>query len=440
MSPTYKEAAFPAEYRAAQVRQIMAAVFKLRSIAVTGLAGMGKSNVVRFMVAHPQVRARYLRERANDYAFIHVDCTGLIESTEAEILGEIASQLQREGLAHDAEAPVDAVRHRLKELILAMDPRLNLVVIMDDFDEAATTLNKTFFNYLFHLRNARALGNLSYVFVTRRPMGRLYELQELLDDGCIVGPLGDTDALGLIRRDEARLGCTFDATQRARLIACTAGYPGFLKNADELLASGYVDARLSCEEVAGQLLHSDKIKSLGEELWNDLDTAEQQIVVNAARHRPLPSSADRSRVTYLQQSGLLVKPEAGQSSETLLCPPLKTFILKSKAAATGALRITPIPPNQVEIGTALSQERVTLSPKLFAVLLALAEAPGQVLSSDEIITRVYGAEAAGVTNAALAQLVKRLRSVLDPCVQKMTDDRTHTCVETVRNTGYRFTG
>ena len=72
------------------------------------------------------------------------------------------------------------------------------------------------------------------------------------------------------------------------------------------------------------------------------------------------------------------------------------------------------------------------------MLLALIEARGQVLPADAIISHVYGDEAAGVTNAALSQLVKRLRGVLNPCVQKLTNDPTYSCVETIRDVGYRL--
>ena len=90
MSPTYKEASFPIDYREAEVRRVMNALYRLRSIAINGLAGMGKSNLVRFMMSHPEVRARYLAERKHGYVFVHVDCTALPESDEAQILGEIA--------------------------------------------------------------------------------------------------------------------------------------------------------------------------------------------------------------------------------------------------------------------------------------------------------------------------------------------------------------
>jgi len=438
----YKEAGFPPDYREAQVRQIMGAVYKLRSIAITGLAGMGKSNVVRFIVSHPQVRARYLKERANDYAFVHVDCASLTGGDESEILNEIAAQLRHDRLSTGAARQPQVspnVRRILREQILSMEPNLNLVLVLDYFDEAAAKLNKPLFNYLFHLRNIRPQGNLSYIFATRRPMGHLHELQELLDDGCVIGPLAYKDALDSIKRDEERLGYVFDAAQRDRLFTCTGGHPGFLKNACESLCGGKVDTSLPGKEIARQLLQSDKVKKLCDELWDDLTPTEQSMLFNAARDVPWPRSVDGACVAYLEQSGILVRKESGQGrlDVAIFCPLFETFV-RDKSATSGAVRITAVFPNQARIEALAGEERITLSPKLFALLLALTEARGQVLPADEIISYVYGDESAGVTNAALSQLVKRLRGVLNPCVQRLTNDLAYNCVETIRDVGYRL--
>jgi DNA-binding winged helix-turn-helix (wHTH) protein len=443
MPPIYKEASFCADYREAEVRQIMSALYRLRSIAITGLAGMGKSNVVRFIVSHPQAQPRYLKDRANDYAFIHVDCAGLADNDEAEILSEIAAQLRRDGisLCSTAPSPVSgSMRHILKENILSIEPDLSLVLVLDYFDEAAVKLNPAFFNYLFHLRNVRPRGNLSYIFATRRPMGHLHELQELLDDGCTIGPLSTKDALDSIRRDEARLGCTFEAAQHAVLIACTGGHPGFLKNACELLFSGKVDTSLADGEIAWQLLRSDRVRNLCEELWNDLTPAEQDILLSVAREVPLSQSVDNARVAYLEEAGVLVRIKGGQGGleAAIFCPLFETFVREVESATSGVVRITAVYPNQVRIETPNGEEWITLSPKLFALLMALTEAPAQVIPIDQIISQVYGNEAMGVTNAALSQLVKRLREVIDPHAQRLIGDHTYTCVETVRSVGYRL--
>ncbi len=439
MAPIYKESNFPPDYREAQIRQIMVAVYRLRSIGITGLAGMGKSNVVRFIVSHPQVRQRYLEERADNYAFVHVDCAGMAQGDEVEILAEIAAQLRHEKIASgDVRLSHDRrdMRHALKALVLGVATDLNLVLVLDYFDEAATRLDKTFFNYLFHLRNARPQGNLAYVFATRRPMGHLHELQELLDDECVVGPLGHKDALDSIRRDEARLGCAFDTAQRDKLIACTGGHPGFLKNAAELLNSERIDPSLPEEQVARQLLQSSKVENLCRELWNDLLPEEQAILVEIARGVSPPGPALGARVAYLEQSGVLVQKGEEQR---IFCPLFESFV-HDESTASGAVRIVAAFPNQARIETPAGVERITLSPRLFALLLALTEAPGQIVTTDGIISRVYGDQAAGVTNAALSQLVKRLRGMVNARVQKLTDDSAYTCVETVRGVGYRFTG
>ena len=439
MTAIYKEAGFSADYREAEVRQIMNAVYKLRSIAITGLAGMGKSNVVRFIVSHPQVRSRYLQERADDFAFVHIDCAGLAGSDATEILGEIAAQLHYQGLSGGATQPSPfprSMQRILKEQLLSVKSDLNLALFLDYFDEPAAELDKAFFNYLFYLRNARPQGNIAFVFATRRPMGHLHELQELLDDGCAVGPLSYKDAVGSIQRDEARLGCTFEAAQRDRLIACTGGHPGFLKNASELLASGQVDTTLSAGEMARQLMQSTKIRNLCEELWNDLKPAEGRILLKAVRGIPLSEPVDSAHVAYLLQSGVLIRKQDGPGV-AIFCPLFETFV-RDQSAITSHVCITAVFPNQARIETSGGGERITLSPKLFALLLALTEARGQVLPADELISSIYGRDAVDVSQAALSQLVKRLRGALDPHVQRMVNDPDYIWVETIRGVGYRL--
>ncbi|MEW5959311.1 MAG: winged helix-turn-helix domain-containing protein [Chloroflexota bacterium] len=438
MALVYKEAGFPVDYRAAEVEQIMGAIYRLRSIAVTGLAGMGKSNLIRFIVSQPQVRPRYLKERANDYIFVHVDCTGLLDSSEAEILNEIAGQLgYNDPLADEVRLPPvsRSLRRILKTQILNLGPYLNLVVALDNFDEAAARLDKSFFNYLFHLRNSRPRANVAYIFTTRRPMGPLYELQELLDDACFIGPLNEQDALASIGRDEARLNRAFDRRQRDKLLAWTGRHPGFLKNATELLGSRKIDASQPEDEIVQHLLASEKIRGLGEELWRDLTPAEQGILLNIAGGLPVSEAVE---IEYLERSGLLIRKNVKRAGPAIFCPLFEAFIRQNTPAVSGMVRITASLPNQAQIKTPLGQEIVTLPPKVFALLLVLTEARGEVVTIDEIINHIYGAEAVGVTNAALSQLVKRLRSLLDHYIQRLINDPTYTCVETVRDVGYRL--
>ena len=76
-------------------------------------------------------------------------------------------------------------------------------------------------------------------------------------------------------------------------------------------------------------------------------------------------------------------------------------------------------------------EPVPLTPKVFAVLLALLEQPGEVVSKDELIRRVWPDTA--VTEANLTQSISTLRKALG----ERTHDRRY--VVTVPGVGYSFT-
>jgi DNA-binding winged helix-turn-helix (wHTH) protein len=267
-------------------------------------------------------------------------------------------------------------------------------------------------------------------------MGHLHELHELLDDGCTIGPLNKSDALETIRRDEARLGHVFDAAQRNRLVLVSGGHPGFLKNANELLASGEIDISLPAAEVARQLLRSEKIEHLCGELWNDLTPDEQSALLNLTAGTPL-SLSTKAADKFLEQSGILVRARE-KASVDIFCPLFAAFVREVKANGSGAVRLTAVFPHQALIETAIGKERVMLAPRLFALLLALSEARGKVLPSDDLIARVYADAAAGVSYAALSQLVKRLRAALDPAARRLANDPTYTCVETIRDIGYRL--
>ena len=438
MTLLYKEATFPVHYREAQVRQIMLALFRLRSITIVGAAGMGKSNVVRFILAHAEARAHYLQDRADDYAFAQVDGAGLDEVSETGVLRELAAELERAGLTPPlGSTPTDEVRRAFKAHWLDIDPRLNLVIVFDEFDAAVTRLNKEFFNYLAYLRNARPRGNVSYVFVARRPLSDLGSLQELLDDSCAIGPFDRRDALDAIQRDEVRLARSFDPADRDQLVAISGGHPGFLKNLCELAGSGQLDLRQPLRESVAQALRSEKIRSLCRESWLDFTPAEQAVLSQLARglgpHQP---TSDATR--WLRQNGLIA--ERSLQGDVIFSPLFAGYVREQTALRRGALHIAAVMPNQARLETAAAAEQVMLSPKLFAVLLELVAAGGQLLSNADLIERAYGHEAAGVSNAALSQIIQRLRRALDPVAQRLLQDETYTCIETIRDTGYRLNG
>jgi DNA-binding winged helix-turn-helix (wHTH) protein len=174
------------------------------------------------------------------------------------------------------------------------------------------------------------------------------------------------------------------------------------------------------------------------ELWSDLTAAEQDILRHLVQGEDLFQSTGETETATLEASGILVRTESQVGLRVRILPLFEAYVRQVLPTGPGTVRVTAEFPNRARIETPTASESITLSPKLFALLLALTEARGEVLSTDEIVSRVYASEAAGVTNAALSQLVKRLRGILDPRVRRMIDDPTYTAVETVRNVGYRL--
>jgi hypothetical protein len=453
MARTYKEAFFPPDYREVDVKKIMDAIYKLRSVSIVGLAGMGKSNVVRFIVSHPEVKKRYLRDKAENFVFIHVDCAGPGCDNErgiyAEILYQLREQMGLEDISYLEPNDTRQLQRALRKQVSSIDSRLNLAIILDYFDEAYLRLGKGFFNYLAHLRNSRQRGNISYIIATRRRLGHLYELQELLDDVCWIGPLSYSDAMGSIRRDEQRLGQVFSAAEKDKLIAYTGGHPGFLKNACELLKGGEIDLAGPEDEVMDQLLRTDAIRNLCEELWNDLTSEEKRVLISEAGNIPAAGLMDGAAAQYLKQSGLLV--EAEDRKATIFCKLVETFVRELEttevkkivqeleAGRVKGLSIIAVPPNKVQVETPAGTAETTLPPFLFRLLGCLTEERGKVYTKDEIATKVYG-YGEDVSDQAVAQLVKRLRKRIDPLVREMINEPTYTCIENIRGVGYMFNG
>ena len=200
------------------------------------------------------------------------------------------------------------------------------------------------------------------------------------------------------------------------------------------MAGGWADATLP-PAPAARLLGSAKIAGLADgELWRDLTAAEQAAAADLARGLP-PNAAG---VRLLEQFGLVTRPGPADAP-SLFCP-LFLALVQCRPDLPGAVQITAGGANEARVTAAAGEERVALPPRVFALLLALSRSPGQVVPAGEIIEAVYGAEASGVTDAALAQLVKRLRRALDPPGRRLARDPNYCSVETIRTVGYRLNG
>lgn len=434
----YKEAAFPLMYRAAQVSQVMDAIGRVSSIAVFGLAGMGKSNLFRFLVGHPQVRDYYLGEAAPRFDFLFVDCNLVDPRSQDAFLEELDEQLDNAGIP---QADISSLRPpSLRRLIQRRLEKIQagrvLVILFDPLDQAFGLLDPSFWAYLRGLRDLQ--GNLVFVLGARRPPPALPELDELFTSSCWVTPLVRADALDSIARDEKRLGVTFSAAEQELVLELSGGHPGLLRNAADLVARHCVRPEGETQTIAPQILAHEPIERVCAELWSDL-TPEQQTLLKwnaldsqAALPKHVPKQSDSHARSFLERTHLL------QSTKEQTCAiysPIFAEYVRAQTRLVARVIVEGYP--HVRLQSWQGETTVSLSETAHQLLSALTEAPAEMQSYARLSRVLYSGDP-DYSRQALEAHVKRLRRSLNTILHKVLHDDQFVSIVSVRKQGYRL--
>ena len=216
---------YPDDYRAIEVKRILAATEAGESVSVVGLSGAGKSNLLGFLAnrvsneAHPMVL---------------VDGNRLRQQTTEALLRLIRRALgNREAATDEWEALDMVIEERLEQAIAG-----RLTILLDRMDEI---IEQTGYVALNNLRALRDLYKYQLTFVTgtRRPLPTKSEFSELVLANTIwLGPLSESDSRWNVLRYAARKGVVWDDNVANVLIQFSKGYPSFLRAACDAYASG----------------------------------------------------------------------------------------------------------------------------------------------------------------------------------------------------------
>jgi hypothetical protein len=426
--PTPKEAFFPVTYRAAQVQAIMDAVARRRSIAVYGLAGMGKSNLLRFLASHLRLKAHYLKEQAEQFQFVSVDCNLSDAHTADGLLRELDFQLERGGLALDRAvstnlAPRQAIRLRLE----ATDPAHVIVLLVDPLDAAFAQFEHSFWAYLRGLRDVQ--GNVVYVLGARRPPPPLRELQELLTEACWVTPLTRQDALDSLARDAKRLRTAFAPRDRALLIGLSGGHPGLLKNCAELAGRGTVSLRQPVETVTRAFLACETIQEVCRDLWSDLSMewkTLQGLALNVS-----PVSADDRALDFLQRAGVI---HTTRVAYEIVSPLLRAYIVSNLPRV---IHVRVGASGEVMLESWQGAQRLKVGDSAFRLLRAFAQQPTQIQTRAQL-ARVLALGDPHYSDEAVMAHVKRLRKILNDALRPLIGTEHFSAIVPARKQGYRL--
>jgi len=221
---------YPPHYRAHEVQAVVRAVQAGECVALVGLSGAGKSNLMGFLSHRSALAEGCESISALVGNTVLVDCNRLLEPGAAGLF-----RLVR--LAIDPAAPGGGDEFAALEATVArrLERGHPLAILLDRFDglPAGTGV----LSGLRALRDAHKY-ELVYVIATRRPLDARSELAELFFAHTLwLGPLSRADAYWTVERYAARAGLAWDTATADALINLTGGYPSFLRAACEAWAN-----------------------------------------------------------------------------------------------------------------------------------------------------------------------------------------------------------
>ncbi|MBI4770943.1 MAG: winged helix-turn-helix domain-containing protein [Chloroflexi bacterium] len=399
---------YPAGYRAEVLAPLIRAVSAGNSVALLGLSGSGKSNLLGFLAHRPEAVAG-LSPRPPRFALL--DCNRLPDRTPQAFF-----RLALRSLGAPSSIPASPASDPLEALDATLSTLPAACLLLDRFDDLALTADPAFFNNLRALRDAHKY-RLTYLLAARRPLTELRPLPEVSEFAELfsahtlyLGPLSPADARWNVGRYAARHATSFTQAETRALIELSGGYAGLLRGALEawhtLRESKTPQAPPGPRDLPLDLLLAHPaLRARLEELWNDL-----------------PGDRDLT----------------GPGARALLTPtgepiPLWAAFLRARTPAPApGLRFDPRTDALTRDGRPLE---AALTPKEHALLTYFFSRPGEVCEKDDLIRGVWPEDAIferGVRDDSLAQLVRRLREK----VERDPSNPQH--ILTVPGRGYRL--
>jgi hypothetical protein len=276
--------AFPADYRAAEVAVIEAATRAGECVAVVGLSGAGKSNLLGYLAA---------RQASGDGPRrVLVDGNRLGERTADAFWSLIQRALEPAPpgpTSGDLDAAVDACLAQGKLCFL-----LDLSVLLGRQGKLLDGRGEPVWGRLRALRDRHKYA-LTYVVATRHALRRDNELAELFFGHTLyLGPLSAADADWNIRRYAARTIRDWSDTEVQKIRGLSGGYPALLRGVCEAYAGG---CRLEAQALAQHPAVAERVA----EFWaDDPDEAELSaagVTGNALLTAGRPARLDTTRLT-----------------------------------------------------------------------------------------------------------------------------------------------
>ncbi len=433
MEPSHFESLFPAQTRQTEIEQILGFVKSGNSVQVIGLPGGGKSHVLGLLPYNSALRHKHLGENQKWFHFVLMDFSQVRNKSLHEVVKFIflslidslserkmqkeydkAQAIFTQALALSDELVLFQGLKRAIDL-LSIEKELTIVLLFDRFEEYIPMVTPEFFANLRTLRN-HAKYRFSVVFSLNRP------LEDLLDQAVLADfydfLIGNVVYVSLFDKS----GFVF-RTAYMEKVSGKKLPPGALEEIKKLTGGHGKLTRLITESMLAHpnekiemeyLLKQPAMSAALMELWQYLTPSERHALATAEND------------PFLEKVGLL---QNGKGKIPLFARFVKNRIHQ---IPTEDQFVYDPQINDIFRGELSFSDKLTASE--FKLLRFLLQNRDKVVERDEIIQAVWkdAKSTAGVTDAAIDQLVFRLR-------KKIEDDPNNPVfLQTLKGRGIKF--
>jgi hypothetical protein len=215
---------YPENYRAFEVDAIQSAIRAGECVAVIGLSGAGKSNLMAFLAQ---------KTETGNPRMVLVDCNRLQGDRTEDFLMLVGSCLGRFEPSGDILASLELYLRQQ----LAAAPK-GICLLLDRFEAIHANMLSVLAGNLRWLRDVFKY-RLTFVISSRQPLAEDTELGELFTTNTIwLGPLASDDARWSIQQFTSRHKLAWDENMINQIISVSWGYPSMLRSVCEAVAAG----------------------------------------------------------------------------------------------------------------------------------------------------------------------------------------------------------
>lgn len=425
------EIGYPISFRKQDAQNLGLNLKNRNSVVLVGMKRVGISNFLRFFLHKKEIVSTYIGD-GNSHLFISVDLNDLVEREVFPFwiltLKRILDSVENSSMTKSAKKYVEnlfldsmqskdtflTIESVKKSLAKIVEEKIFPTVFFVRFDRLKEVVTPEFFGNLQGLRDA-ANQKVSYVFTSFRGLTDLApnvftkSSISLFAQSMYIKPAEKKDTEVIFDTYASKYKLSFSSSLESYLFEIVDGYVQYLQLA--LISFHESNVKLKDREDLFDFLSKDeRIMLQSEELWESLESIEQNILLKLEKEQKI-TPEERKSGSYLWDSGFVVDSGGGKN---IIFSPLFRHYLKQRQVGKN------------------TNSSVELSKKEHLLFTYLKSKIGVICEREEIIQAVWSeVEEFGVSDWAIDRLVARVRV-------KLKSQNAPYEIQTVKTRGYKM--